>query len=278
MNDTARSVPPAGETLLDEAGADASPEDVITVVLTEDNRLVREGITSVLNRFRDIRVVASEPSEHEALLEESSPNVVLLDVGLENGDSMEIAQQIMEYFPEVHLIVMDLLPAADDIVEFISLGVSGFVVKDAALDEVVGTIRAVAAGVDVLPEAMTATLFSEMEATVSAPPNSNHHPCTARFTIQSAVHSSWLPRTTVRSSTSRSRSKHRSTSGLRSQRSPREMSRSRWGSSPERSKTCSRARAAPWTSPSTKVRGIIRSGTMQGPWRDRAGSCGDSWP
>lgn len=174
MNDTARSVPPPGETFLDETGADASPEDVIAVVLIEDNRLVREGITSVLNRFRDIRVVASEPSEHEALLEEVSPNVVLLDVGLETGDSMEIARKVMEDFPEAHLIVMDLLPASDDIVDFISLGVSGFIVKDAALDEVVGTIRAVAAGVDVLPEVMTATLFSEIaKEAVSA--GGTHH-------------------------------------------------------------------------------------------------------
>ena len=162
MNEKSRSTPPPGEPLLDTSEGDELPEDVIRVLLIEDNRLVRQGITSVLNRFPDIRVIASEPDDYAAALEESSPNVVLLDVGLENGDSLEIAEAIVEDFPEVHLIVMDLLPAADDIVDFISLGVSGFIVKDAALDVVVSTIRSVAAGVDVLPEAMTATLFSEI--------------------------------------------------------------------------------------------------------------------
>lgn len=175
MNDKGRSTPPPGEILVDETGGGELPEDVITVVLIEDNRLVREGITSLLNRFPDIRVAASEPHEHEAVLEKVSPNVVLLDVGLENGDSMEVARKVMEDFPEAEIIVMDLLPAADDIVDFITMGVSGFIVKDAALDEVVHTIRAVAAGVDVLPDAMTATLFSEIAREAVSAGGTHHH-------------------------------------------------------------------------------------------------------
>lgn len=164
MNDTTQSSGPSpGGTSPDETVTDASPaEDVITVALIEDNRLVREGITSVLNRLGDIRVVASEPSEHEALLGKISPDVVLLDVGLESGNSLEVARKVTEDFPGAGVIVMDLLPAADDIVEYVSLGVSGFIMKDAPLDEVARTIRAVASGVDVLPNAMTATLFSEI--------------------------------------------------------------------------------------------------------------------
>ena len=141
----------------------------ITVVLIEDNRLVREGITSVLHRFDDIRVVPVEPDDPEAVPDELRPDVVLLDVGLESEDSLEVARRVIEGFPEAGVIVMDLLPAADDIVDYISLGVSGFIMKDAPLDGVVRTIRKVAAGKDVLPDAMTATLFSEIarEATTS---------------------------------------------------------------------------------------------------------------
>lgn len=151
------------ETSRNETGAAAvSPEDVITVALIEDNRLLREGITLVLNRFPDMRVVASETGDPEGLPGEVEPRVVLLDFGLENGNSLAVARKVREDFPEAGVIVMDVLPADDDIVEFISLGVSGFIMKNATVDEVARTIRTVAAGLDVLPDAMTATLFSEI--------------------------------------------------------------------------------------------------------------------
>lgn len=175
MNDTRR--PNASDVPApDEAVAvPSSTEGVITVALIEDNRLVREGITSVLNRLGDIEVLASPPDGHEAFLDRVSPQVILLDVGLEGRDSLEVAQRITREFPGAGIIVMDLLPAADDIVEFISLGVSGFIMKDATIEEVARTIRAVAAGVDILPEAMTATLFSEIAREAAAEGGTRYH-------------------------------------------------------------------------------------------------------
>jgi DNA-binding NarL/FixJ family response regulator len=58
---------------------DQPRDDVITVALIEDNRLVREGITSLLNRYPDIRVVAGAPSGHEPLPPDANPRVILLD-------------------------------------------------------------------------------------------------------------------------------------------------------------------------------------------------------
>lgn len=163
IRDTAFPERSAGGTSRDENAAAVDPPDaVIVVALIEDNRLVREGIASVLNRFRDIRVVGAEPAQSDALLERISPQVVLLDLGLESGDSLQVAQTVREDFPEAGIIMMDVLPADDDILEFVSLGVSGFIMKDATVDEVVSTIRAVASGLDVLPDAMTTTLFSEI--------------------------------------------------------------------------------------------------------------------
>lgn len=147
----------------DESGTAAgSPEGVISVAVIEDNRLLREGITAVLNRFPDIRVVASETGDREELPRELDPRVVLLDLGLENGNSLAVARKVREDFPGAGVIVMDVLPADEEIVDFISLGVSGFIMKEATVDEVARTIRTVASGLDVLPDAMTATLFSEI--------------------------------------------------------------------------------------------------------------------
>lgn len=141
---------------------DQPRDEVITVALIEDNRLVREGITSLLNRYPDIRVVAGAPSGHEPLPPDANPRVILLDLGLENGDSVRVARAVKKDFPDARIVVMDLLPAHEEIMEFVGAGVSGFVMKDASLDDVVDTIRSVAAGRDVLPSRMTGTLFSEI--------------------------------------------------------------------------------------------------------------------
>jgi DNA-binding NarL/FixJ family response regulator len=137
-------------------------EGTITVALIEDNRLVREALTLLLNRTSGIRVVSEGPNGHESILRELNPKVVLLDLGLENGDSLRVARDVLERFPDARIIVMDLLPCQEELSDFVAAGVSGFVMKDATLEVVVGTIQAVAAGLKVLPDRMTGTLFSEI--------------------------------------------------------------------------------------------------------------------
>jgi DNA-binding NarL/FixJ family response regulator len=135
---------------------------VISVALIEDNRLVREGIAALLNQHPDLKVVAGNSNGDTALLRKVNPQVVLLDLGLRNGDSLRIAQQVRRDFPESKVIVMDLLPVHEDIVEFVHVGVSGFIMKDATLDDLVTTIRSVAGGAHVLPPQMTGSLFSQI--------------------------------------------------------------------------------------------------------------------
>jgi two-component system, NarL family, nitrate/nitrite response regulator NarL len=156
------------ETMADRDAPSASTHsegDVIRVALIEDNRLVREALTAVLNRASDIEASAEAPNGHDVLLE-GSPNVVLLDLGLENGDSLRVARGVLRDFPGSRVIVMDLLPAHEELQEFVSAGVSGFIMKDAHLDVVLNTIRSVASGLKVLPDQMTATLFSEIARVV----------------------------------------------------------------------------------------------------------------
>jgi DNA-binding NarL/FixJ family response regulator len=135
---------------------------VISVALIEDNRLVRDGIAALLNELPDVKVVAGWASGDTSLLRDVNPQVVLLDLGLRNGDSLRVAQKVREEFPQSKIIMMDLLPVQEDIVEFVHVGVSGFIMKDATLDDLVRTIRSVAGGANVLPPAMTRTLFSQI--------------------------------------------------------------------------------------------------------------------
>jgi DNA-binding NarL/FixJ family response regulator len=126
---------------------------VISVALIEDNRLVREGISALLNQVTDLRIVAAGSSGDTSLLRDVNPQVVLLDVGLGNGDSLRMAEKVKKEIPECKIIVMDLLPVPEEVMEFVDGGVSGFIMKDATPEELVNTIRTVAEGAQVLPPA-----------------------------------------------------------------------------------------------------------------------------
>lgn len=141
------------------AKSSASP---ITIALIEDNRLVRESLVSLINQQPGLEVVVARASGDPAVLTRVEPMVVLLDIGLRRGDSLRIAAETRDQFPQARVIIMDLLPAHEDIVEFVNAGVAGFILKDATLDDLVATIHSVAAGLSVLPTAMVNTLFSQI--------------------------------------------------------------------------------------------------------------------
>ncbi len=156
------SDPSESEAAPDTTTIRSGAAEVIAIAVIEDNRLVREGITALLNQVPDLSVVAGASSGNLALLKEVQPKVVLLDLGLRNGDSLRVAERVRREFPDSRVIVMDLLPVHEDIMEFVHVGVSGFIMKDATLEDLVRTIRSVAEGAHVLPPQMTSTLFSQI--------------------------------------------------------------------------------------------------------------------
>lgn len=133
---------------------------MISIALIEDNRLVREGISALLNQTPDLSVVVAGPSGDPSLLRDVNPQVVLLDLGLRKRDSLRVAEQVTKQFPESKLIVMDLLPVHKDIVEFVGSAVSGFILPGATLEDLVSTIRSVAQGVPVVPRGRPEALDS----------------------------------------------------------------------------------------------------------------------
>lgn len=135
---------------------------MITVAIIEDNRLVREGMTDMLNELPDVKVVLSATSLATTMLKETNPRVILLDVGLQDRNSLRLAETVQKEMTDARVIVMDLLPVHEEIAEFVNVGVAGFILKDATFDDFVGTIRSVADGARVLPPPMTGTLFSQI--------------------------------------------------------------------------------------------------------------------
>jgi DNA-binding NarL/FixJ family response regulator len=133
------------------------------VLLIEDNRLLREGITAMLNEEQDIRAVSTTGNgDAFEKAKKLKPHVVLLDLGLRSRSSLKVVELIRKELPRTEVVVMDLLPIQDDVVEFVKAGVSGFILKDATLEDFLHTIRSVVQGAKILPPTLTGSLFSHI--------------------------------------------------------------------------------------------------------------------
>ncbi len=118
----------------------------------------------MLKEQRDIRVVATSRNSENTLLkiDNLKPNAILLDLGLRSQNSLHVEELVKKEFPKAKVIVMDLAPVQADIIQFVQAGASGFILKEATLDDFLATIRAVAEGAKVLPHILTGSLFTQI--------------------------------------------------------------------------------------------------------------------
>lgn len=132
----------------------------ILVALIEDSRLVREGVAALLHRAPNLNLLGCASGGDISRFRGAQPQVVLVCHRLRSRSGLRVVEQVRRDLPDARVIVMDVRPA-EEIEEFIRLGVVGFVMKDATLQELLGTIEAGAGGLDVLPLELTHSLFSQ---------------------------------------------------------------------------------------------------------------------
>src|ERR1043166_1971113 len=127
---------------------EASP---ISLILIDDNRLLREGLTAMIHTQPGFKVLVASADVNEALqrAREAKPDVILLDFGLEDHDSLGLTATVHDEVPEARIIIMGLLPAQEDVATYVRAGASGFIMKDASFLDFFATIRAVAGGAEV---------------------------------------------------------------------------------------------------------------------------------
>jgi DNA-binding NarL/FixJ family response regulator len=133
----------------------------ITVAVIDDNRLVREGLTAMLNKLPDFHAIAYADI-NAAMAAGRSPSVLLLDMGLGDVESARVVTALVRQMPETRIVAMDLMPLSEEILELINAGVSGIVMKDSSFDEFAANLRAVAGGAKVAPPRATETLVAQI--------------------------------------------------------------------------------------------------------------------
>jgi len=114
---------------------------------------MRDGLARLLGAYSDVDIVASAENANAGtqLLRDAKPQVVLLDAALANGDSYTFLATLKATAPDAKAVVMDFVPAQQDVHQFIDGGANGFIMKDASAEDIVKAIRSVASGTDLPP-------------------------------------------------------------------------------------------------------------------------------
>ena len=122
--------------------------DKARVLIADDHTIVRSGVRLLLQAEPDIEVVgeALNGDKALALAESLRPNVILMDIAMPGMDGLEATRQIKARFPDMHVLVLTMHRSDEYFFEMLKAGASGYVLKGAETNELIGAIRAVARG------------------------------------------------------------------------------------------------------------------------------------
>jgi DNA-binding NarL/FixJ family response regulator len=142
----------------------------ISVVIADDQRLVRAGFRVILAGEADIRVIGEAADGLEAvdLARTLEPAVVLMDIRMPNMDGLTAAQQILSSCGS-RVLILTTFDADEYVYEALRMGASGFLLKDAPPDHLIGAVRCIASGDALIDPSITRRLIGRF-AQAARPP------------------------------------------------------------------------------------------------------------
>ncbi|MER5663057.1 response regulator transcription factor [Streptomyces mirabilis] len=144
----------------------------IRVVLADDQQLIRTALRMVIADIEDVEVVgeAADGEEAVARTEELRPDVVVMDIRMPGVDGIEATRRITTGAGESRIVVLTTFDDDDYVYGALRAGASGFLVKDMALDDIIGAVRVVAAGDALIAPSVTRRLIQDFTSARSMEP------------------------------------------------------------------------------------------------------------
>jgi DNA-binding NarL/FixJ family response regulator len=135
---------------------------MIRVLLVDDHQLLRDSLRTLLDGEADIEVVATASDGTEALpaATQFSPDVVLMDLSMPKMGGVEATRLLVGQQPGIQVVVLTSFPDQELIFDAVQAGAVGYLLKDAAPEEVVRAVRSAAAGESPLDGRVARTLLT----------------------------------------------------------------------------------------------------------------------
>jgi len=127
--------------------------DTIRVLLVDDHALLRQGLTRLLELDEHLDVIGQAATGEAALamVEQTNPDVVVLDVNLPDMTGIEVACRMRDEFPRTRILALTIHDDASYISEMIRAGVDGYMLKDEEPAHLIQAIKRIGAGESVFP-------------------------------------------------------------------------------------------------------------------------------
>jgi DNA-binding NarL/FixJ family response regulator len=176
-------------------------KEKIRVVLIDDHDLLRRGMKTMIEADGDIEVVgeASDGAGVLKLVEETFPDVVLIDVVMPNKDGIAATGEIKDAFPHIGVVVLSGHDEQQFVFDALKAGAQGYLLKTAELEEVLRTVRAVAAGEAKIDPDVASRVLNEFQSYQKADVAEVYQPLTPREREILQLMSEGLPNKTIAS-------------------------------------------------------------------------------
>ena len=153
---------------------------LIRVLLVDDQALIREGLTIILDAQPDVRVVGQAADGREAidLARHLQPDVILMDIKMPRLDGIKATRQIKEDLPETPIIILTTYAQDELVFEGIRAGASGYLLKDITRDQLAKAVRGAARGEAQIDPAVAAQVLAEFQRMANLLRRPAPHPAT----------------------------------------------------------------------------------------------------
>ncbi len=151
---------------MEQDAASAAPRsEPIRVVVVDDQELFRRGLVMLIGAEDDIDVVgeASDGEKAAELAAALVPDVILMDVRMPAVSGIEACMTIKQVAPTAKIIMLTMSDEEADLYDAIKNGASGYLLKDASIDQVAQAIKVVADGQSLISPAMATKLLEEFK-------------------------------------------------------------------------------------------------------------------
>jgi DNA-binding NarL/FixJ family response regulator len=141
------------------------------VLLADDHALVRQGLRALIDAMPDAEVVAEASNGHEALAaaRRLDPDVALLDIAMPQLNGIEAAMRLSQECPRTKVVMLSMHTTAQYVTAAIRAGALGYVIKDAAVDDLAQALREAAQGRSYISAAVSGHLVQALQRPQGAP-------------------------------------------------------------------------------------------------------------
>jgi two-component system response regulator NreC len=147
----------------------------IKVILADSHQIVRQGLAHLLGGEGDMCVVgeAGDCATTIRLIQEYSPQLVIMDICLPDSNGVEATRRIVSQFPDTKVIALSMHSDSLFVLNMLNAGASGYLLKDCAVEELVKAVRTVLTNKIYLSSNLSTLLIKDLASRV--PVNSNHN-------------------------------------------------------------------------------------------------------